>query len=236
MASLREQMMKVHEETDFVREYVGITGDNEFVYTHGGVVRPGLEYHIHYTRSKEEVYMTGGVHDETSRIIKKISVDFLDEKVRGIKTTYGKYSETKDLKRQNYPKYTRPNPTQSDYGIGVLNRYFAQKSNDTTSDISEISEKSFLTKNPLFRYISIQWRISGLREEVMRDNQRTIDNLTGVKRTKYEDGKEKLEVIDRNKSQLNGLLEKKLRPAQFYVAKEGSPEETENKLNLLKTF
>ena len=33
MASLKEQMMKVHEETDFVREYVGITGDNEFVYT-----------------------------------------------------------------------------------------------------------------------------------------------------------------------------------------------------------
>jgi len=236
VSSLKEQMMQVHEQTDFVREYAGITGDNEFKYTHGGVVRPGVEYHIHYTKSKEEVYMTGGKHDETSRIIQKILVDFLDEGVRGKKTTYGKYRDIKNLNRQTYPEYVLPKPSKSDYRIGTIQRYFAQKSNDNNADIFETSEQHYNSPSSLFRYIEITWRISGLREEVMRDNQRTIDDLTGVKRTEYEDGKEKLEVIDMDKSQLNSSLEKKLRPAQFYVAEEGSLEETENKLDLLKTI
>ena len=237
MSSLKEQMMQVHEQTDFVREYAGITGDNEFIYTHGGVVRPGVEYHIHYTKSKEEVYMTGGKHDETSRIIQKILVDFLDEGVRGKKTTYGKYHDIKSLNRQAYPEYVLPNPSKSDYRIGTIQRYFVQKSNDKNSDIFETSKQYYNFQSPLFRYIQITWRISGLREEVIRDNQRTIDDLTGTKRIGYVEGKgEKIEIIDQEKYLLNGLLEKKVRPAQFYVAEEGSLEETENKLDLLKTF
>ena len=46
MTSLKEQMYAIHEDTDFVENNVGTTVVGEFRYTHGGIVRPGLEYHI----------------------------------------------------------------------------------------------------------------------------------------------------------------------------------------------
>ena len=71
----------VHEDTDFRILFAGITEVGEFQYTHGGVVKPGMEYHIHYTNNKEEVFMTGGAHTPSSKIIYKIGgtrSNFLD--------------------------------------------------------------------------------------------------------------------------------------------------------------
>ena len=68
MAKLKEDMERVHENTDFKVNFAGVTQMGEFRYTHGGSVQPGLEYHIHYTNDKKEVYMTGGIHNSSSKI------------------------------------------------------------------------------------------------------------------------------------------------------------------------
>ena len=218
MASLKEEMYKIHEDTDFVENNAGITVVGEFRYTHGGILRPGLEYHIHYTKSKREVYMTGGVHTASSKIIEKIRSerDRRFEKNQFKKTTYGRYSDVKTLNRENYPKKISIFPSDSDYRIGTITRYFAQKANNTEDDLFEISEEDSQNTNPLFRYISFEWRISGTRQEVFRDNKRTIDSL--------------IQTIG------NRTLQNKLRPLRLWKAEEGSKEDIENKLDLLKTF
>ena len=72
--SIKEEIKQIHENTDFKVSFAGITELNEFVYAgHNGSVQPGLEYHIHYTNDKREVYMTGGIHNESSRIIERIN-------------------------------------------------------------------------------------------------------------------------------------------------------------------
>lgn len=218
MSSLKEQMYEIHEDTDFVENNAGITVVGEFRYTHGGIVRPGLEYHIHYTKSKREVYMTGGVHTASSKIIEKIRSErdkrFKENKFE--KTIYGRYSDVKNLNRDNYPKKISIFPSDSDYRVGTITRYFAQKANNTEDDLFETSEEDSQNTNPLFRYLSFEWRISGTRQEVFRDNQRTIDSL--------------IQEVG------NKTLENKLRPLRLWKAEEGSKEDIENKLDLLKTF
>ena len=218
MSSLKEEMYKVIENADFVENNVGISQPSEFRYTHGGIVRPGLEYHIHYTKSKREVYMTGGVHTASSKIIEKIRFerDMRFEKNQFKKTVYARYSDVKTLNRENYPKKISIFPSDSDYRIGTITRYFAQKANNTEDDLFEISEEDSQNTNPLFRYLSFEWRISGTRQEVFRDNKRTIDSLI--------------------QGMGNKTLENKLRPLRLWKAEEGSEEDVENKLNLLKTF
>ena len=218
MSSLKEEMYRIHEDTDFVENNAGISQPGEFQYTHGGIVRPGLEYHIHYTKSKQEVYMTGGFHTESSKIIKKIRSerDRRFENNQFKKTTYGRYSDIKSLNRENYPSKITRILQDSDYRIGNITRYFAQKANNTEDDLFEISIDDYENQNPLFRYLPFQWRISGTRQEVFRDNKRTIDSL--------------IQGIG------NKTLENKLRPLRLWKAEEGSEEDVENKLDLLKTF
>ncbi len=217
MSSLKEQMYRIHENTDFVEENAGVTKVGEFEYTYGGKVRPGLGYHIHYTKNKQEVFMTGGVHTSTSKIIRKVRTE---KDIRGVnrygKTTFEKYSDVKQLDRAPYPKKINTIPSESDYRVGSITRYFAQKANDTESDIFEISKDGYNENSPLFRYVTFNWIISGTRDEAIRRNQLTIDNLIAVRGNKR--------------------LEKKLRPLQLWKPSEGSIEEVENKLDLLKTF
>ena len=214
MSSLKEEMYRIHEDTDFVENNAGISQPSEFRYTHGGIVRPGLEYHIHYTKSKREVYMTGGVHTASSKIIEKIRSerDRRFEKNQFKKTVYGSYSDIKTLNRETYPSKISIFPSDSEYRIGTITRYFAQKANNTEDDLFEISGEDYDAQNPLFRYLSFQWRISGTRQEVFRDNQRTIDSL--------------IQGIG------NRTLENKLRPLRLWKAEE----DIENKLDLLKSI
>ena len=82
MANLKEEMIRVHNNSERIVLFAGVTKPNEFEYTHGGMVKPGVEYHIHYTLNKKEVYMTGATHTSSSKIIKKIEArlqKFLDK-------------------------------------------------------------------------------------------------------------------------------------------------------------
>jgi hypothetical protein len=141
------------------------TKPQEFIYEQtGGFVRPGMVYSVYYTLSKKEVYLTGITDTSNSKVIKRTKS----------RTMFSTYSNLKSLTRQEYPEITPTKPSESDYRIGSITRYFTQKANDRNADTFEVSKEDFNKKNNLYRYTSFRWRISGKREEVIRDNRRTI--------------------------------------------------------------
>ena len=154
--------------TNIERTIQGLsTKPQEFVYSHTkGLVKPGTMYSVYFTLSKKEVYLTGITDTSNSKLI-------LRNRIKD-RTLFDKYVRLKFPKRQKYPKVISVNPSKSDYRIGSITRYFAQKGNNKNSDIFEISKRDFGSKNNLYKYTSFRWRISGKREEVIRDNRRTI--------------------------------------------------------------
>jgi|TARA_B100000073_G_scaffold338374_1_gene335448 hypothetical protein len=204
MSSLKKEMMRVHENTDFKVNFAGITEMGEFRYTHGGSVKPGLEYHIHYTNNKKEVYMTGGVHNINSKIIEKVGED---------KTIFSTYSELKPQPKQQYPRKVKPLPSKSDYRIGTYKRYFAQKGNNLDGELFEISKDDFDVNN-LFRYMSINWRVSGTKREVFTSNS--------------------LEVLSASRIKGNEQLLQILSPLQYWNPPKGSSDDIREKLSRRK--
>ena len=205
MSSLKEEMMRVHKDTDFKVNFAGVTELGEFKYTHGGSVQPGIEYHIHYTNNKEEVFMTGGVHNSSSKII---------ERVGDNKSLYSSYTSKKRKPKQPYPNKFTPIPTEGDYGIGNFNRYFAQKANNLNGELFEISEEDFQNQNSLFRYFKINWRISGKKIEVSGFNTVTLLNAV--------------------KNRGNTQLLKMLFPLQYWNPPKDSIDDIQSKLNRRK--
>ena len=176
----------------------------EFTYKEtGGFVRNKMTYSIYYTLNKDEVYLTGTTDSTNSQIIEKVND----------KTMFSEYKDLASLTRTPYPKTTPAKPTESDYEIGEITRYFTQVANDETKPIFEISAKDFGNQNSLYRYTEFQWRISGTKEEVARDNQITIYDL-------------ELEYKD---------ISKKLFPLQLWKPIRDSYEDVQKKLLLLKT-
>ena len=176
----------------------------EFTYKEsGGFVRNKMTYSIYYTLTKDEVYLTGTTDSTNSQIIEKVND----------KTMFSEYKDLASLTRTPYPKTTPAKPTESDYEIGEITRYFTQVANDKTKPIFEISAKDFGNQNSLYRYTEFQWRISGTKEEVAKDNQITIYDL-------------ELEYKD---------ISKKLFPLQLWKPIRDSYEDVQKKLLLLKT-
>jgi hypothetical protein len=69
-----------------------------------------------------------------------------------------------------------PKPTDGDYKVGYITRYFTQKANDNGSYIYEISERQFssLLDTPFYKTVELDWKISGDRVEVMEMNRKSI--------------------------------------------------------------
>lgn len=61
------------------------------------------------------------------------------------------------------PNTIIPKPSDDDYKMGYINRYFAQKSNDKSSSVFEIDNDTYfeLFENPYWTVVLINWRISG---------------------------------------------------------------------------
>ena len=190
--------------TNIERTIQGLTTvQREFTYREsGGFVRNNMTYSIYYTLSKDEVYLTGISDTTNSQIIEKVND----------KTMFGRYKDLKSLLRTPYPKTTPSKPSDSDYRIGEIRRYFTQVANDKSKPIFEISAKDFGNQNSLYRYTDFQWRISGTKREVTRDNQRTIN------------------VLER---EYNGIS-KKLSALQLWKPIKDTAEDVQKKLLLLK--
>ena len=179
------------------------TKSKEFIYKEtGGFVKPNTLYSVYYTLRKREVYLTG-INDTTnSKIINKVKD----------KTLFSEYANLKFLNRDFYPAMTPAKPSESDYRIGTITRYYAQIGNDTSKPIFEVSEETYKNQNNLYRYTEFKWRLSGLKEEVMRDNQKTIDGL---------------------EKEYSGIS-KVLFPLQLWRAPKNSLDDVQNKLLLMK--
>ena len=204
MASLKEDMIEVLKDTDFVKNYVGTTQLGEFKYTHGGSVQPGLEYHIHYTNDKKEVFMLGGALTRNSKIIEK----------NDNKSLFSTYNKLIASNKEVYPKKYTPLRSESDYRIGSFRRYFTQKANNLNGELFEISKESYDGQNTLFRYFQIIWIIGGKKIEVATRN---LGN-----------------ILSYSSRRGNKQLKKILRPLQFWIPPENSPEEIKEKLNRRK--
>jgi hypothetical protein len=69
-----------------------------------------------------------------------------------------------------------PTPTEDDYKVGYIRRYFVQRANDKNGIIYEISENSFstFTANTLYITTTVNWKISGTDEEIKKINDKVV--------------------------------------------------------------
>lgn len=179
------------------------TTKNQFRYLdNNGVVKPNTLYSIYYTFKKELIYLTGISSTSRPRQIIKVSE----------KDNYETYVSLESNTRQPYPKESNSNPTESDYRIGEITRYFTQKANDKTQPVFEINKETFDNQNSLYNYTSFIWVISGLKQDVEQENTKTIrgleTELPGISRTLF--------------------------PLQLWTPPKDSTEDLENKLRRLK--
>jgi hypothetical protein len=65
-----------------------------------------------------------------------------------------------------------PNPTDMEYSIGYIRRYFIQKGNDVSSPIYEVTANEYerLISKPLYVGAFLKWRISGPISEMIVDS------------------------------------------------------------------
>lgn len=163
----KQKIQKI--KTDIERTIQGLrTKPQEFIYKQTrGFVKPNMLYSVYYTLSKQEVYLTGVTNTSNSKIITKVRD----------KTSFARYKDIQTLSRTPYPKPTSTKPSESDYRIGEITRYFTRMANDISKPILEISKEDFGNQNSLYKYTESQWRISGTKEEVDRDNRLRIRGL-----------------------------------------------------------
>ena len=179
------------------------TGFREFTYDEtGGYVKPDKLYSVYYTLTKKQVYLTGTEGTYNSKIINKVVENDL----------FARYSKIKTSTRQDYPGVTPAVPTDTDYKNGSITRYFTQIGNDKTKPVFEVSIKDYNNKNSLYKYTQINWRITGKKQEVERDNQLTINSLLKEYPT----------------------ITKTLTTLQFWIQSKDSRDTIENKLKRLK--
>jgi hypothetical protein len=69
-----------------------------------------------------------------------------------------------------------PSPTDDDYKIGYITRYFVQKTNDINSFIYEVSkdEISSYQNSPLYITTDLDWRLSGDYQSIMDSNKKSL--------------------------------------------------------------
>lgn len=61
------------------------------------------------------------------------------------------------------PNTIVPTPTQNDYEIGFIDRYFTQRANDASGFVFEVSSDIFneLVENAFWKTVKIKWRLIG---------------------------------------------------------------------------
>ena len=145
-----------------------ITKQGEFRYKQtNGLVRPDLIYSTYFTEDKREVYITGIISSTNSKIIRKT----------GKKSIINTYYGINKNRKQSYPTAFRFIPTEDDYNLGYVNRYFTKIANDNNKPFFEISSEDFNNQNNLFIYLSVFWTIRGEKNEVIDINKTVINTL-----------------------------------------------------------
>ena len=174
----------------------------EFIYEDTETFIPeNKTYSIYYLLDKRELYFTNII---TTKTVRKI--------IRLFPSIYSQYTALKSIERGVYPSAITPNITDKDYTVGSITRYFAQKINVENPLVFEISESDFNQTLKLYNKTSIDWVISGIKEDVIRQNTITIK----VEERRYKG------------------ISKILFPLQYWKPSKSSYEVVEKKLSLLK--
>ena len=180
-----------------------LTNKSEFIYADNESSVPANKtYSVYYLTDKSKLYFTNLF---TSKYVRELI------RINGF-DLYEQYTAIKSVVRGVYPSAITPNITDNDYTAGSITRYFAQKTNVENSLVFEISESDFEKELKLYNKTSINWVISGIKEDVIRQNTRTIK----VEERRYKG------------------ISKILFPLQYWRPLKNTPEDVEKKLSLLK--
>lgn len=85
---------------------------------------------------------------------------------------YTKIAKDLDKYKIELPVTIVPEPTEDDYSVGFIRRYFVRISNDVNTHIFEISDSDY-TKyidNPFWTTESIKWRIAGPLNPIYKED------------------------------------------------------------------
>ena len=90
---------------------------------------------------------------------------------------YNRISNNDGLFNETKFKTYVPTPTENNYIVGYIMRYFIQKANDENGYIFEIDRFNFIDfiENPFYTAVQLNWRIRGSKEEVMNSNKKSIN-------------------------------------------------------------
>jgi hypothetical protein len=90
---------------------------------------------------------------------------------------YSKVANNLNLFKIDVPNTIVPSPSDVDYQLGFIRRYFCQKANDSHSYIFEIDEDEFrkLEESPFWKVSDMKWRISGPIQRTYKDDGNVND-------------------------------------------------------------
>jgi hypothetical protein len=76
---------------------------------------------------------------------------------------YTNVANNLELFKIDLPKTIVPIPSNNDYGVGFIRRYFCQKVNDSNGHVYEIDNEvySTLKLSPFWKVVDVKWRITG---------------------------------------------------------------------------
>jgi hypothetical protein len=105
------------------------------------------------------------------------------------------------------PKTFLPNPSDSDYSDGFIDRYFIQKANDKTSPVFEVGNDVYnnLLSNSFWSKVKLKWRIKGQLEPVFNDKGILID--PGVRNSNLNEITKNQKLIPPLKTYLINILQ-----------------------------
>ena len=180
-----------------------VTKPNEFIFQRTGkTVKAGEVYTKYFTLNKKEIFLTGLKDTSNSKLIIKNGKD----------TLINQYAKIVHNSKKPYPQNQPSRPSEDDYRIGSIRRFFSRFGNDTKKPIIEISKDDYENQNPLFIYFETRWRISGLKSDVEFANEGAIRQL------------------QRTYPSISDILF----PLQLWKPNLNTPEDVENKLSRLK--
>jgi hypothetical protein len=69
-----------------------------------------------------------------------------------------------------------PSPTDDDYSIGYIKRFFTQRTNDSNGSVYEIDSKTFasISGNLFYTTVDLNWKIVGTDDEIKIANGKSV--------------------------------------------------------------
>ena len=110
-----------------------------------------------------------------------------------------KYKKLNNISIKNrQPKSYFPNPTQYDYNIGFIKRYFTQRRGTNGSPIFEISGDVFsdYSNTAYWNGVEINWKIVGNKEDSYKDDGTFIPSVKTINRLAISEAAKKLPDIE----------------------------------------